>query len=77
MINKGGDGGWKNTGQLGVHNESDGLRYNINTHTLYANLFSGNLSGQATYTQYVHVTNFSSSSGQDYNSEEATHINLL
>ena len=35
MIDKGGDEGWKNTGQLGVHNESDGLRYNINYHTLY------------------------------------------
>ena len=50
MIDKGGDGGWKNTGQLGVHNESDGLRYNINTHTLYATTFSGSLLGTATYT---------------------------
>ena len=70
MINKGGDGGWKNTGQLGVHNESDGLRYNISYSVTYSNLFSGNLSGQATYTQYVHLLIFLHN-GQDYNSEEA------
>ena len=47
------------------------------SHTLYCNTFSGSFHGTATYSNNVHVTNFSNSSEVVTLTKKVTHINLL